>query len=218
FSSRRRHTRFSRDWSSDVCSSDLAADPILNDADEVGGACRPNGAERVPDERGERRRVDIAWPVPDAVQRDGQRKRRPFDAGSPLVEVTARTAESRANEDDGGDDADQRRLDEPRRGRGRTARLQAQQGDHACLNTGRTPSAKRKQDWQQDCQRDCAGTLQPQSASLTGLEHLPPGTCGRTGEHGLLPQLVDALSSSTGEPTSASLSAHLSARFTALET
>src|SRR5690606_40226312 len=27
FSSRRRHTRFSRDWSSDVCSSDLAARP-----------------------------------------------------------------------------------------------------------------------------------------------------------------------------------------------
>src|SRR6266511_1816679 len=26
FSSRRRHTRFSRDWSSDVCSSDLAFD------------------------------------------------------------------------------------------------------------------------------------------------------------------------------------------------
>src|SRR5207302_6709518 len=27
FSSRRRHTRFSRDWSSDVCSSDLAREP-----------------------------------------------------------------------------------------------------------------------------------------------------------------------------------------------
>src|SRR5690606_35422277 len=27
FSSRRRHTRFSRDWSSDVCSSDLLRDP-----------------------------------------------------------------------------------------------------------------------------------------------------------------------------------------------
>src|SRR5690606_40044845 len=27
FSSRRRHTRFSRDWSSDVCSSDLEAPP-----------------------------------------------------------------------------------------------------------------------------------------------------------------------------------------------
>src|SRR5690606_39968811 len=28
FSSRRRHTRFSRDWSSDVCSSDLINDQI----------------------------------------------------------------------------------------------------------------------------------------------------------------------------------------------
>src|SRR5690606_39330877 len=33
FSSRRRHTRFSRDWSSDVCSSDLPTD-ILNFPDE----------------------------------------------------------------------------------------------------------------------------------------------------------------------------------------
>src|SRR5690606_40349923 len=31
FSSRRRHTRFSRDWSSDVCSSDLA----MRDRDET---------------------------------------------------------------------------------------------------------------------------------------------------------------------------------------
>src|SRR5690606_7862189 len=29
FSSRRRHTRFSRDWSSDVCSSDLDACPVV---------------------------------------------------------------------------------------------------------------------------------------------------------------------------------------------
>src|SRR5690606_41060908 len=29
FSSRRRHTRFSRDWSSDVCSSDLAYRPAI---------------------------------------------------------------------------------------------------------------------------------------------------------------------------------------------
>src|SRR5690606_41024081 len=29
FSSRRRHTRFSRDWSSDVCSSDLACHQVL---------------------------------------------------------------------------------------------------------------------------------------------------------------------------------------------
>src|SRR5690606_40958720 len=30
FSSRRRHTRFSRDWSSDVCSSDLSIDMVLD--------------------------------------------------------------------------------------------------------------------------------------------------------------------------------------------
>src|SRR5690606_40762193 len=40
FSSRRRHTRFSRDWSSDVCSSDLGAyfycpDLILKKAGEL---------------------------------------------------------------------------------------------------------------------------------------------------------------------------------------
>src|SRR5690606_40956063 len=29
FSSRRRHTRFSRDWSSDVCSSDLVYDATM---------------------------------------------------------------------------------------------------------------------------------------------------------------------------------------------
>src|SRR5690606_40806151 len=28
--SRRRHTRFSRDWSSDVCSSDLASSALMN--------------------------------------------------------------------------------------------------------------------------------------------------------------------------------------------
>src|SRR5690606_39421706 len=29
FSSRRRHTRFSRDWSSDVCSSDLVSEFVI---------------------------------------------------------------------------------------------------------------------------------------------------------------------------------------------
>src|SRR5690606_40167533 len=32
---RRRHTRFSRDWSSDVCSSDLPIAEQLNDIDQV---------------------------------------------------------------------------------------------------------------------------------------------------------------------------------------
>src|SRR6266436_1803923 len=33
FSSRRRHTRCSRDWSSDVCSSDLPLAPVVRDAE-----------------------------------------------------------------------------------------------------------------------------------------------------------------------------------------
>src|SRR3712207_8055393 len=37
FSSRRRHTRYWRDWSSDVCSSDLV--PWMRDC--VGGLCVP---------------------------------------------------------------------------------------------------------------------------------------------------------------------------------
>src|SRR5690606_40300848 len=35
FSSRRRHTRFSRDWSSDVCSSDLGTDSMGETAENV---------------------------------------------------------------------------------------------------------------------------------------------------------------------------------------
>src|SRR6266496_5744059 len=40
FSSRRRHTRFLRDWSSDVCSSDLLSLPIHRNASE-GALARP---------------------------------------------------------------------------------------------------------------------------------------------------------------------------------
>src|SRR5690606_40657057 len=35
FSSRRRHTRFSRDWSSDVCSSDLAYDKAKSRIEQI---------------------------------------------------------------------------------------------------------------------------------------------------------------------------------------
>src|SRR3712207_8672886 len=54
FSSRRRHTRYWRDWSSDVCSSDLLAETI-NDmtdtlrtfAEQVTGVAREVGTEGV---------------------------------------------------------------------------------------------------------------------------------------------------------------------------
>src|SRR5690606_40165622 len=39
FSSRRRHTCFSRDWSSDVCSSDLAALAIIREIGVEAGGC-----------------------------------------------------------------------------------------------------------------------------------------------------------------------------------
>src|SRR5690606_41518127 len=69
FSSRRRHTRFSRDWSSDVCSSDLSFAMIQVDvaaadhgegivAAEVAGArARGHGLLAGVDQRSEERRV-----------------------------------------------------------------------------------------------------------------------------------------------------------------
>src|SRR5690606_40299540 len=38
FSSRRRHTRFSRDWSSDVCSSDLTQKKYSGSQNDIGDA------------------------------------------------------------------------------------------------------------------------------------------------------------------------------------
>src|SRR3712207_6851403 len=48
FSSRRRHTRYWRDWSSDVCSSDLCVDSVrrLADQQRSGGDTRPIGVIR----------------------------------------------------------------------------------------------------------------------------------------------------------------------------
>src|SRR5690606_39966481 len=42
FSSRRRHTRFSRDWSSDVCSSDLATMDHLRQGIHLRGYAQKN--------------------------------------------------------------------------------------------------------------------------------------------------------------------------------
>src|SRR5690606_40976229 len=84
FSSRRRHTRFSRDWSSDVCSSDLVRAPGLGPgahrgrgqalgqplklvADTAGGAL--HGAVAGLLHRSEERRVGkecrVGWEVED---------------------------------------------------------------------------------------------------------------------------------------------------------
>src|SRR5690606_5019487 len=56
FSSRRRHTRFSRDWSSDVCSSDLEAPLFRRHQQLVIGQAAPQ------EERQARRELEIADP------------------------------------------------------------------------------------------------------------------------------------------------------------
>src|SRR5690606_41062767 len=43
FASRRRHTRFSRDWSSDVCSSDLEIMPVAVGLDHRDGELSVHG-------------------------------------------------------------------------------------------------------------------------------------------------------------------------------
>src|SRR5258707_10953996 len=47
FSSRRRHTRYWRDWSSDVCSSDLRLTDILGKPIELIGLALPEGASKI---------------------------------------------------------------------------------------------------------------------------------------------------------------------------
>src|SRR5690606_40361716 len=71
FSSRRRHTRFSRDWSSDVCSSDLsmlvlsvAASLIWPERVEAPAPVRRTSAE--PGQPGHRAAAADAEPAPDA--------------------------------------------------------------------------------------------------------------------------------------------------------
>src|SRR3712207_290577 len=62
FSSRRRHTRYWRDWSSDVCSSDLAVDGgaqrQVADGEGVPGDVLPVVEVGVEDGEGVRRRPD----------------------------------------------------------------------------------------------------------------------------------------------------------------
>src|SRR5260370_29516509 len=67
FSSRRRHTRFKCDWSSDVCSSDLGDDVVASEVAERGpGADPQHGAERV--EGHETQPVHLGQPSDDSVR------------------------------------------------------------------------------------------------------------------------------------------------------
>src|SRR5690606_40321377 len=99
FSSRRRHTRFSRDWSSDVCSSDLLHHLLGNAFEKLGlrlderferrvaadesGEARAKALERlghelesrVLGERSEERRGGQEWGTPAAAEPRTRRSR-----------------------------------------------------------------------------------------------------------------------------------------------
>src|SRR5690606_40375514 len=76
FSSRRRHTRFSRDWSSDVCSSDL--ERLVGPGDQEHVAVEPKGG-LVMNERdrrvGGQPKARVAALVADVVAAAGGRLR-----------------------------------------------------------------------------------------------------------------------------------------------
>src|SRR5207253_4363296 len=57
FSSRRRHTRWPRDWSSDVCSSDLAPHGFASSRCSVSFRVSLSDSRRVASRRSEERRV-----------------------------------------------------------------------------------------------------------------------------------------------------------------
>src|SRR3712207_7308963 len=94
FSSRRRHTRYWRDWSSDVCSSDLAG------LEAVGvGREHPHGGDDPGGDVGERRRAfrrravrPVAGDAHDAAHRLGDE----VEAAAVLVGTGAAEARERA--------------------------------------------------------------------------------------------------------------------------
>src|SRR5690606_39392720 len=89
FSSRRRHTRFSRDWSSDVCSSDLdllggtgdRAEQIGRDLVEIAPMLLGDGegvalVGRIDVHEGERRLVFVKLEARDGARDDRSEERR----------------------------------------------------------------------------------------------------------------------------------------------
>src|SRR3712207_7510445 len=70
FSSRRRHTRYWRDWSSDVCSSDLLKDSGIEPGLE--GKVENSGAEQVIVDLGTRR-AELTRSVAETVRSEERR-------------------------------------------------------------------------------------------------------------------------------------------------
>src|SRR5690606_39985627 len=77
FSSRRRHTRFSRDWSSDVCSSDLKLQALC--VEDAPGYSTSDHMARD-------RKVRVTWvDLPESDPRDGTLREIARSAGAAIV-------------------------------------------------------------------------------------------------------------------------------------
>src|SRR5690606_40711217 len=86
FSSRRRHTRFSRDWSSDVCSSDLEAPAYATRRPQSSPALSVSSVPPVPTVRDRitfPSHIDTDWDTP-AYQRRSEERRVGKERKSPL--------------------------------------------------------------------------------------------------------------------------------------
>src|SRR5579872_6815601 len=91
FSSRRRHTRCGRDWSSDVCSSDLAGTPVAQAAPRGPGRCAAAAVLRRAAILGDCRR--------DGFERQRGQAARAFGAGHPFRTVARGTIARRTERD-----------------------------------------------------------------------------------------------------------------------
>src|SRR5436305_12929776 len=81
FSSRRRHTRCGRDWSSDVCSSDLQAGAVVLATAYRGMDMRPDDQDCLDGLRSEERRVGkecrSRWTPPHQKKKQSEKPKAP---------------------------------------------------------------------------------------------------------------------------------------------
>src|SRR5699024_11957268 len=106
FSSRRRHTRSKRDWSSDVCSSDLFyIESCATSTEEIGRSLHP-GAKTKLDEMG----------IPNERRRARQLTRQDYDRFDYLL-CMDRSEERRVGKERSGGGARAKDSDKSRRGR-----------------------------------------------------------------------------------------------------
>src|SRR5690625_7227869 len=104
FSSRRRHTRWPRDWSSDVCSSDLTAIAVVLDRVHEEGLVEVRGhLARMMSSRG--LSDSPLFTIPEAVLRSEERR-----VGKECRSWGAQTYEKKERTDEAGEESERENL------------------------------------------------------------------------------------------------------------